>query len=955
MSVSFSYAQKGTLTGTIIDKKSGEELIGATVNVQNTSIGAVSDISGKYNLSLEEGTYTLVYSFVTYQRKVVNDVVITKNEVVTLDIALEPEQQELQEVVVSATRLDNNEVSLLRLQKKSHSIQDGISAQEIRRIGYTNSAESMKQVTGASVEGGKYIVMRGLGDRYSTSNLDGVTLPSTDPYRNSAALDMIPTTLIDNIVVKKTFTPDLEGNFTGGSVDITTKSLPDQFYLNLGVSFSYNDQTTFNNNFKADKLESSTDWLGYDDGSRGLPEIFVNNSIIVFPELTTQRIDANPEGESERIEDYNNTMRALSGRSFDLNNQTPGLNSRYIINTGNRYDIGKHKIGYNLGINYSKSFVHYDEREISNYTARIDPIDRIQPFQLNRGTESSEEVNLGGIFTLAYQMPKNHEFGFSWMFNNNANNAVLDMRGSYPGALSSGEIFENRVIAYIQRELSNMQIRGKHLFGDVDVKWSANYITSNQYEPDTRFLGTDILDGNYGFDNAEYPLPFHFFRDLEDTQISSKLDIEVPVFNDNTIKFGGLYQNKTRFFQESRYQVEVQTQFFEEYISPADANGRYDIFFSEQNTGILGFQDNGRPIYGNTYTDQSEEDNTYDGEEQIIAGYLMGVFKLTDNLKSILGARVEKTDFSVISMAGDSGIIDNLNILPSLNFIYELTETSNFRASTSRTLARPNMREIAPFIAFDLLGGFPVIGNPDIKQTEITNFDLRYEIFPKASELIAFSGFYKHFRNPIVQELDAISDQPQFRYINTNSGFLFGAELEFRKKLDFLSPILRHFKFSSNFTYIYSRIDLSEREFEVRSQINPDIEDWRPFAFQSPYLANFVLSYENPENGWEGALGANVFGPRLAANGAGAAPDVYEIFGRINDEENGRVTNDLPTPDLSLRVIKNFNQNISAAISVSNLLDYSIIRYQEHNGVYYTNSALNPGRTFRLSLNYSIN
>jgi len=947
-------AQKGTVSGTIIEKETGEELIGANIVVEGTSTGTISDISGNYNLQLEEGTYTIVYSFVTFQKQIISDIQVKSNQITKIDIALEEEKSQLQEVVVSAKRIDNNEISLLKLQKKSISIQDGISAQEINKIGYSNSAESMKQVTGASVEGGKYIVMRGLGDRYSVSSMNGVVLPSTDPYRNSASLDLIPSTIIDNIVVKKTFSPDLSGNFTGGSVDITTKSLPDQFYLNANVSLSYNDQSTFNRNFKADKLSGATDWLGYDDGTRALPQILEDNPIIRNPVQTRQRIEFNPEAETERINDYNNTMRALSNRSFNVNQKTPGIDRRFVINTGNRYNLGDHKLGYNLGLNYSNGFNHYDEREITNYTARISSENRMQIFQQNRGTESQEEVNVGGIFTLAYQLPKNHEFGFNWMFNNNATSSVLDMSGGYPGALSSGETFENRAISYIQRELNNMQVTGNHLFGDLGLKWSANYITSNQDEPDTRFIGTDVLDGSYGFDNAEYALPFHFFRILDDTQVNGKLDFELPVFEESTIKFGGLFQNKQRDFTENRFQAEIQTQDFEAYTSPEEANGDFDLFFGEDNTGIIDYRTTGIPIYGNSYVDQSNANNTYEGTEQVMAGYVMGVFPLTEKLKTVAGARIEKTDFEVVSLAEERGAIDELNILPSLNFIYEVNDNSNLRTSFSRTLARPNMREIAPFIAFDLLGGFPVIGNPDIKQTDITNFDLRYEIFPKAGELIAISGFYKDFTNPIIKELDATSDQPQYQYVNTNKGFLVGAEIEFRKNLDFIGPAFRDFKISSNLSYIYSRVDLSEQEYNIRSQINPDIQDWRPFAAQSPYLANLVLSYNNAERGWETALAANVFGPRLAANGAGAAPDVYEVYNWIGDKENGRIEGTIPVPDINFRVRKAINERVSAAFTINNLLDYSIVNYQEHNGTYFTNSALNPGRTFKVSFNYSI-
>ncbi len=953
------YAQKGTLTGVVIDDNTGEEMIGVNIYVPIISSGGVTDLTGRYNIDLDPGVYSIEVSYITHQKKIIEDIEISSGQVTTLDIALVESSQELDEVVVSARRMDNNEVSLLRLQKRSLPVQDGISSQEIERIGFSNSAESMRQVTGASVEGGGYIIMRGLGDRYSISSMDGVVLPTTNPYRNSASLDLIPSSMVDNIVVKKTFSPDLPGNFSGGAVDITTKSLPDRLYFKISTSASYNDQTSLNSNFLRDQVNNDYRRLGFDDGKRELRNDWLDNEYLTGLNRYLILAQNNQLSEGERSA-FNSTMRSFSERPFTVVNYTPELDHSLNITAGNRFRIGDSQLGYNLGFNYSKSYEQYDEREINNYSALIPDGSgsRMRPFQLNKGTESLDNVSNGFIGSLTYQINPMHEVTYTSIFNNSASESVLDMKeGAYPGALSSGT-FNNRAIAFKQRQLFNNQIKGRHLLDFVELRWSGNYIQSSQYEPNTRFVGSPVDANGVYFFVREVQLPFHFFRDLTDQQYSAKLDADVKVNNKISFKAGAYYQYKDRVFDEYRYQLENNGTdgSFSEFLSFSEASGDFGRFFSPENTGILGVGTNGRSILGLTYRDQTRPENSYSGQEIVSAAYLMGVFDITNKIKIFGGIRVEHTDFSVISGSRSTtmneGIIDVVDLLPSLNLIYSVTENANIRLSGSQTLARPNMREMAPFASFDLLGGFPIVGNPDITRTNIINSDLRYELYPAPGEIFAVSIFHKSFENPIVTELDVATDQPQYQYINTNSGQLYGLEVEFRKNLDFISSRLENYKFSTNFTYTRSRVDLSQSEFETRQLLDPSIKSYRPFPFQSPYLLNLMLIYENVERGVDAAIYANVFGPRLASNGAGAAPDIFEIYGKQNDE--GRIESEIPTPDLNFRIQKSFMNRLNVSIAVNNILDYSVVQYQKDESTFFTNSAYNPGRTFKIGLSYQI-
>ncbi|NRB63659.1 MAG: carboxypeptidase-like regulatory domain-containing protein, partial [Saprospiraceae bacterium] len=274
-------AQEGTIRGTITDVETGEPLMFTSVFIKDTNppFGAQTDLDGNYEIRIPEGSYTLEVSYIGYASKTITDVMVKENEVTILDFSMVEETEQLQEVIVQASRIDRTENALLILQRKATTIQDGISAQEISRFGSNNAAETMKRVTGASVVDGKYVFVRGLGDRYSSAQLNGLQLPSTDPYRNSMQLDLIPANVLDNVIASKTFTPDQPGNFTGGNVNLKTKAFPERFTLAASFSTSYNTLVTGTNNFLTHE-GGQTDWLGYDDGTRSIPGILQDSNYI---------------------------------------------------------------------------------------------------------------------------------------------------------------------------------------------------------------------------------------------------------------------------------------------------------------------------------------------------------------------------------------------------------------------------------------------------------------------------------------------------------------------------------------------------------------------------------------------------------------------------------------------------------------------------------------------------
>ena len=952
-----AFAQKGTVSGAVIDAETGEELIGVNITLQGTGIGTVTDLSGYYQLTLEPGTYNLVYSYVSYASQTVEGVEVKSGEVKRIDIALQTEDLQLQEIVIQAAQINNNEVALLKLQQKALAVQDGISASEIRRIGASNSAESMKNVTGASVEGGKYVVMRGLGDRYSLTQVNGIVLPSTDPYRNSASLDLLPSTIVENIVTTKTFTPDQPGNFTGGNVNVTTRTIPDQFYLSTSVSVGYNTQSSFEKNFVTDRLSGKYDWLGYDDGTRELPAFFRNaddrtalsrGTALVNSARSASEAEANVN--SRRL--IEESTEALEDRSFlPDRNQVP-LNHRFQFAMGDRKSIFNKKIGYNVALNYGRKYIHYPDRMLNIWQFPSSASsEELQPFLNTQGPQSIDNPSLGGMLSFGIQLDNRNELNISYIYNNDLEQSAGDLQGTFPGAISSVHTFYTRNIGYIQRNVNNIQLNGKHSFGEKNAKldWVFGYTKSRQDEPGNRSFANHYSPptDSYVILDAEYDRPFHFFRTLDDRQVNGKVDFELPLGAESKhrLKAGVFGYRKERDFTEYRFQHEERGLRSADYLRFEDAYGDYEAYFADTNYGIVGLNPNGSYKIAPYFLDQTLPTNLYTGEEQVLAGYLMGVVQATPSLKLVGGARIESTEIKVEAESGAVGEISEVDILPSLNLIYAVNDNTNIRVSGSRTLARPNMREIAPFASFDFIGGFVYLGNPDLERTLVWNADIRYELFPKAGELIAVSGFYKYFQDPIQQQLTPVASAGEIRFINVESGLLYGVELEFRKNFDFIDrAFFRNLQFSTNFTYTLSEVDLTPEEIENRQRVNPDIEETRPFQAQSPYILNVNLTYFEPESDFEATLYMNMFGRRLFANGFGGTEDVYEIYGDGNT----------PTPDLRFNISKRIFSNFVLGFRAENILDYKVQRNIEFKGNYFTQEEYGPGRTFTLSLGYRI-
>lgn len=957
-------SQTGTLSGKITDSKTGETLIGVTVYIVGSNNGTTTDLDGNYNLTLTPGIYDIATSYLSYKKETKTAVEIKLNQVTALNFFLESEATEIKEVVIETKRVRNTDAAIISIQRKSYVIQDGISSEQLAKTGSSNVAESLKQMTGANIEDGKYMTMRGLGDRYSISQLNGLNMASTDPYKNSSSLDIIPSSMIDNIVTLKSFTPDMPGSFAGGLLNITTKSFPDKFNVSLSTSAGFNTQTTFKN-FKTTPEKSTFQFLGFKGAEREMNNLIFEPGVL---ETMTKGayLDARKvDGKFDNFRANFNKVSKSFKNGYVPKNKTAPINYNINFSLGNKFKLFKKDLGFFIAVNHNRDFQNYQNASINTYINLNQ--EALFPYQSLSENRSVENGQLGALANLAYKLSNNHTITFNVLYNNDAEISAREQSGGYTGQVSDTRaIFNVKSMEFIQRQTVSPQLFSKHIFPklkNAELELAASHTASKQDEPGLRYfaystvidsvyfdangnpLETPLLDTVYSIQNSEYQYPFQFVRQLKDQQYQAKADFTLPIGKTgiNKIKMGVYFSSLNRDFREYRFQSTPSpglplSSGFTTY------NGNFDKFFSSENYGIIDTQFNAsgeaiRYIPGYYYVNNTIPRNFYTGKQTVFAGYAMGIFNITKNLKVVGGLRTEYTLMQATSQDTSLPISNSkfLDFLPSLNFIYSINSKMNIRLSGSRTIVRPNLREIAPFEQFDTKNGFFLLGNPNLKRTSIWNVDLRWDFFPRSGELIAISYYYKHFSNPIFKQYNPGATIPELQFINIKNAFITGIEIEFRKSLNFISPQIKELSVSANFAYIYSRYNIPENEIASSSFVDSGYTaKTRPFQGQSPYIVNLILAYDNDKIGLKSALSFNISGKKLYNIALFATPDIYEDI----------------RPMLNFKISKTFGKYFNVSFAAKNLINPYFSRIQTHRGENFYAEKYQVGRSFIIGFDF---
>lgn len=961
---SLSAQSKGKITGTVFDAETGDVLIGVNVSIEGTLIGAATDIDGNYTIvGVTPGIYTIVASYVSYTDKRIEKVEVKAGDAVELNFELSSETFGLEEVTVTAEAIKSSDAALLSIQRKALGMQDGISAQMISNSGSGDAAGAMKKVVGASVVGGKYVYIRGLGDRYSSTHLNGVELPTADPDKKSFQLDLFPTGLLDNIVTLKTFTPDKPGNFSGGLVDVSTKDIPATFFLDVSAKQGYNSLSNFNDNVLLE-TQSSNEWLGFGSDSRAMPAEVKDLNPSDYPNNTAARQDPVIAQQLDNIANsFSKSMIPQATSSY--------LDQSYSISYGDRFTTkGGITYGYSASLSYSNTYSAYSNGVAGRYEliGNYADTDGLTDLYRLNDQQGSRNTDWGALLNFATILSPNNKLTFTFLRTQSGENQGRYLQGYWIDQATA--TYESRVTQYTERSLESYQLKGKHsisALNDLQIEWKTNFASNGQNQPDLRYFASQyretefdgVVDTVYSNPASLYPRPSRFFRNLNEDNFTNTIDFTLPLpIMAAKLKFGGLTQNTNRAFEETRFDIyEGGGRYYGNSTFSDGTRMTYQLFDGDineyfQNMGVIGYDNNGRAQVGLYVQEATALKNSYDAEQNINAGYAMFEAEVLSNLKVVAGARLESTDIATTSRDTSTytssvdgstvrsfpiGKVSETDVLPSLNLIVNLKDGMNLRLAATQTLARPTFRELAPYISFDFVGDFLFEGNAGLKRTLIQNYDARWEWYPNPGEFLAISGFYKHMENPIERVLDRTRGANVETVQNVSNAIVYGVELETRKHLDFISDYLKNFQVATNLSIVFSEVQISEVEMDVIRLSDPDASNKRQLAGQSPYLFNFDLSYSNPAWNYNATLSYNTFGDRLSKVTIGAAPDVFErSYGTLNFTTN-----------------KKFGSHIQLSFSAQNLLDPEVKFSQEFKNEEYIYQSYRRGIRYSFGVKYS--
>ena len=919
--------QTGKIAGTIMDGEFNEPMAFANVLIKNTTKGTTSDFDGKYSIDMEAGNYTLIFSYIGYQTIEISDVVVKSNDEVIIDVTLNTNS--LETVVITTTVRKNTESAILDLQKKSITLLDGLSAQSIKSSGASNIASAVKNVPGVSIQGGKYVYVRGLGDRYTKSILNGVDIPGLDPDRNTIQMDIFPTNILDNIIVVKSAAAEYPADFTGGVIDIVTKDFPTKANYTISTGFGYNPDMHFNDNY-LNYSGSNTDFLGFDDGMRNIP---VNRYQVIPGTFDNSTVLSNMTNV------FNKELMAKQANS--------GANFNFGFTAGNQFDVGDDKLGYQLSFSYKNKTQFYDDRFDGTYMRdqNNSSVNELVGTRTSEGVEGKNTVLLSSLAGIVYKRDNSkYKVNFLHIQNGESSAGLYDQQIAQAAGGSGFEPIKKDALLYTERSITNLLFEGNHSFDDANWKlnWKVSPTLSRVYDKDHRITPLQqSQNGNYFISPSAASRPIRIWRNLQEISLVAKVDaVRKYNFMDRPAKakFGFNQTVKQRDFSIDDFQFEISGQ-------NIVADGNADNLLLSENIWTPQTDQGSHLVWGDLY----EPANTFDATQNISAGYLSNEFSVSEKLKAVVGLRAEL--FSAIytgqnqaatEIFVDEKIIDKLDLFPSANFIYSLNDNSNLRVSYSRTTARPSFKEASKSQIFDPITNRLFIGNIDLEPSYISNFDIRTEFFGENSEMFAISGFYKDFKDPI--ELTFYESAPdQLTPRNLGNASVFGIEFEFRKSLGFLLNSLENLKFNINASYIESDLTMFEDEYNRRVNAARDgesIEKSRELQGQSPYLINAGLNYSDSEIGLQTGLFFNVQGETLEVVGTGIVPDVYTVpFNSLNFTFNKKLGEE---------------KKSTVDIKVSNILNSKRKSvYQSYKASDKTFTQFNPGTEFSVGYNYN--
>jgi len=908
------YAQSsGKLMGTITNSKTGETITGVTVRILGTSRGGSSDVSGKYSIpALPAGKYTVEYIYIGYSTKQVTEVEIKANDLTNLDIVLDnSEGQVLDQVVVTGSFKKESIGALYSQQKNSALISDGISSEQIRRSPDKNTSEALRRVSGTTIQDNKFVIVRGLSDRYNVAMMDGSVLPSTEANRRAFSFDIIPAALIDKITISKTATPDLPADFAGGAVQISTKDIPDRNFVSFGLGYGYNSASTFKDFLQTKK--NVQNYLGFDDGSSQLAKNFPSRA----------DVDGQLSQKWQRL--------ALKSLPNDFGIQTksalPSQTYQFSLGRVKQYEDNS-RFGALFSVNYrnSQNILPNIERNWFTYDYRD------QQYKFS--------TNLGALANFGYTFGKNK---ITWknLYNRTYDNTYTERFGTDGSSSSINKFY---AFDLMQKSLFKSTLDGEHVLSDKNdkIKWTASWSNIGNNQPNQTKINYQKHEDYANDPSVPYLANLttvgkansRLFADLNENIFSGEASYSAPLnflSAPSTLKAGLGSQFRKRNFDARFVGFELNTL----------------AISGDEQTRILQLAPD--QIFSPTLIDQNVykfgevkgDGDIYNAKSLSSFGYLMMDQKFADKFRIVYGLRVENYNVKVDALRILSGKIEKsvddtkLDFLPSVNMTYSLTPKTNIRASYYRTLARPEFRELAPFSFYDFENMGMIIGNEKLKRSSINNADLRFEYYPSAGEILSVSAFYKGFTDAIEPFRYDVNSTPDISYFNTPKADLYGIEVEARKNLSFINEQ----EFFKN-TIAYLNVSLVHSKVKNPTDLDY-IDKSRPMVGQSPYVINAGLQHSALDNKLSVNILYNRIGKRITQASGIRFASTWEAPRNVLDFQVG------------YKVLKGKGE---VKLNAGDILNNAI-------NVYYDNKQLNipnetsfkykPGSNYSLSLNYT--
>lgn len=913
---SFIQAQNAKLTGKVVNTKN-EPLSSVSIKISGASGGVATDLEGRFTISLAIGKkYELEFSTVGYESKIISDVEVLAGQVNELNVLLEIKATTVENVTVTARRSSarlETVASSISFQKNTNTVASVISAESIRRSPDKNTGEVLKRTPGASIQEGKFIIVRGLADRYNQAMLNGILLTSTEPDRKTFSFDMIPAQMIDNIVINKAFVPEYPGEWAGGLIQVNTRDIPAKNFFNIQIGTGFNSQTIGKDYYK-DAQGGKMDWLGTDDGTRGLPSSYTTKS---------------------NFDVLSNADKTAIGKQLRSNwapeKTTAPMNLSFQANGGFTTKLFGKGLGGTFGVIYSKTNRFLKLLNRSNVIdENTHDVSVVYNYDDNK---YQQDISAGALGSLSLQLNAKNKVTVKSILNINSPNSVTQRQGV---DFSRIEDLKGTEFTFKQNTFFTVQAAGDHVItNSLKLKWYGAFNILDGYIPDQRRIlyskASNSADPYRAIisNSLSQQSGSRIYQSLSDYIYTTGGDLTYNfkwLGQTQAIKGGYMLQIKDRLYD---------AQLFANYL-PLDNDALRqlspDVIFSPENFGTgtdnkFAFD----AIKGNTFR--------YMANTILNAGFIQFDNQFTKDLRVVWGVRVEDYDQLVGSVKKWDPRHTHEEVrdfLPGLNATVKLNNKTNLRLSGSQTVIRPELRELAFLNLYDFELNASVQGNPFLKRTKVSNLDLRYEIYPKSGEVLTAGIFYKYFQNAIEQIFNGQGGGAStFTYQNAKKANSYGVEIEMRKKLSF-SDALKNFTFQANAAYIKSKVKDQTLKLD------------RSLQGQSPYVLNLGLLYDLEKAGFNATLLFNQIGERiyLVGDAFAGAPDVYEA----------------PRPLLDLQLAKKFMKNKSEIrLSISDLLNQTQYFYQNTNDkkTFQKNAdayrfTRKFGTTYTITFNYSL-